>query len=184
MVLQSSGPISIGDVKAEFGPTLGYSNSLAYYRTHVLGRPSGIVSLSEFYGRSAAIPVTPPVSRSFTHPAYPGGGGEGYSGYVNVPRRGRHHYFFVAAHFEGSAEMGFTYYPGFMQLFDEEAWATFVKMELPGVSSTPYVALKSAFTYTSGDPVGSWKHILPYDGTSPISAPANTGVLYYDEYVP
>lgn len=56
MVLQSSGPISIGDVAAEFGGAAPHS--LSEYYGVAPGIPtSGIISLSDFYGASASTSI-------------------------------------------------------------------------------------------------------------------------------
>jgi len=65
MTLPASGTITIQQIRNEFygggGPT-----DLASFRNAILGRSSGIVSLSEFYGRSADIAVSFDAFGSFT----------------------------------------------------------------------------------------------------------------------
>lgn len=57
MALQSSGPISLGDIQGEFGGSNPISIS-EYYGADTGVPASGTISLSDFYGTSAAVTVT------------------------------------------------------------------------------------------------------------------------------
>jgi hypothetical protein len=111
-------PISLSQIKTEFGPSRGYSNAISHYRNVVLERPLGVVSFSEFRGRTAEYR---------------------YAGYVGPPTSGTGHNIPIETAW-GTAQVGWSNSSGSGGFFSityylyegggAAVWNHFVRVEL------------------------------------------------------